>query len=109
MPADVAGQLTAAHRVRDQGDVPQVEVGEQVVQVVGEGVEVVAVVDGGGAAVASAVVCDTAKACVGDGLQLVLPGIAVQGPAVDEDDRASAPPVLVEDLHTVTGLANRHE
>ncbi len=40
--ADVAGQLAGAEREADQGDVAQVELGQQPVEVGGEGVEVVA-------------------------------------------------------------------
>ncbi len=62
VPADVAGQLPAAHRVRDQDHVPHPERVDQVVEVVGEGVEVVAVPGLGRAAVPAAVVRDGAVA-----------------------------------------------
>jgi hypothetical protein len=87
--------------VADEGDVAQVEVGDEVVEVVGEGVEVVAVPGLVGAAVAAAAVGDGAVAVVGGGLELVLPGVAVQRPAVDEQDGAALPPVAVVDLDAV--------
>ncbi|EGJ73767.1 putative bromoperoxidase [Streptomyces sp. Tu6071] len=106
--ADVAGEFAAAHRVRDERDVTQVELRDEVVQVVGEGVEVVAVEDRRRAAVAAPVVRDAPVAGVGDRLELVLPGVTAQRPPVDEDDRAALAPVLVEDLDSVTRRADRH-
>ena len=96
----VAGDLAAAHREADERDVVQVELGEDRVQVVGEGVVVVA---GGAealglvaAAEAAAVVRDDAVAGLRERAGLLAPGLAGQGPAVDQDDGAAGAAAVLD-------------
>ena len=96
MAADVAGDLAAAGGVADQDGVVQVERLDQLREVVGVGVHVVAVPRLAGAAVAAAVVGDAAVAVGGQEEHLVVPGVGVERPAVAEDDGLSRAPVLVE-------------
>jgi hypothetical protein len=73
VPPHVAGDLAAARRVADEHHVAQVEVLEQAVQVVGVGVQVVAVPRLRGPAAAAAVVRHRAVAGSGDQVELRVP------------------------------------
>src|SRR5947209_2563868 len=70
--------------VADEDDVVQVEVLDEAGQVVGVGREVVAVPRLGGAAAAASVVGDGPVPRVGDQLQLGIPRVGGQRPAVAE-------------------------
>jgi hypothetical protein len=95
---DVAHDLAAAHGEADEGDVGEVQVGQQRVEVGGEGVVVVAVEGLGRLAEAAAVVGDDPVAGLDQRGDLGLPGLARQRPAVDEHDRAAGAVVLVVEL-----------
>jgi hypothetical protein len=95
--------------VADEHHVVEVQVLQQLCQVVGVGVEVVAVPRPGRATAAPAIVRDGTVAVVGHEFQLVVPGVGVQRRAVAEDDWTAAPPVLVEDLRAVRGGEGCHE
>ncbi len=108
MPADVARHLAAAGGVADHRHVLHVQRREQLVQVVGIGVHVVALPGLAGAAMAAPVVGDAAKAVRCQVEHLRLPCVRAQRPAVAEaDDRAGAP-VLVVDLRAVLGGEGAH-
>ena len=96
--AHVPGQFAGAEREPDEGDVAQVELGQQPVEVGGEGVEVVA--HGGPARPpeAAPVVVDHSVAGGEQGVQLRFPRSAVERPAVDQHDRSPAPLVLVVEV-----------
>jgi len=85
--ATVPGDLAAAHREADEGDVTQVERSEECRQVVGEGV----VAGSGlvGLAEPASVVVDHPVPRAGQRLDLVLPRLAAERPSVDQDHRAA--------------------
>jgi hypothetical protein len=84
--ADVARHLAAAGGVADVDRVLQVELADELGEVVGVGVEVVAVPGLARAAVAAAIVRDAAVAARGEEEHLVLEGVGAERPAVTEDD-----------------------
>ena len=86
----VAGDLAGAHRETDEDGAAEVEGGHQGVEVGGEGVVVVAAGGLAGLTEAAAVVGDDAVAGADQGGGLALPGVAVEGEAVDEDDGCGA-------------------
>ena len=104
MPADIAGDLAAAGRMSDQHDVVQVQRLDHCGQVVRVVVEVVAVPGLAGPAATATVVSDGAEAVGCDEIGWPVPYVGGQRPAVAEDDRLPAAPVLVEDLDVVAIL-----
>ena len=100
---DVAGDLSAASRVADQGCAVQVQRFDECRQVVGVGVHVVAIPRLARTAVAATIMGDTAIAVGRQVDHLAFPGIGAERPAVAEDDGLSRAPVLVIDLRTVFG------
>jgi hypothetical protein len=91
-------------------DFLQVEVNEQLVQVVGVCVHVVAVPWLTRSTVTTSVVGDHPAAIIGKEEHLVLLVIAVEWPSMrEEDDWAGlVAPVFVEDLYSVRGSKGRH-
>ena len=108
VPADVAGDLAATGGMADMDRVLQVERLDQLRQVVGIGVQVVAAPGLARPAVAAAVMGDAAVAALRQEEHLVLEGVGAQRPAVAEDDRLPGTPVLVVDLGTVLGSDHGH-
>src|ERR1700722_17537478 len=106
--AEVARHLPAAGRVPDVDGVMQVKVLDQVGQVVGVVVHVVALADLCRAAVPAAVVGDHPIAMVQEEKHLGVPVVSRQGPPVAEDDRLTGTPVLEVDLSSVSGREVRH-
>ena len=106
--ADVAGDFAAAGRVADVDGVLQVERFDELREVVGVGVHVVAVPGLARAAVAAAVVGDAAVAARGQEEHLVFEGVGAERPAVAEDDGLSGAPVVVVDLRAVLGRDRAH-
>ena len=94
MAADVAGHLAAARRVPDVNGVVQVEVLNQVGQVVGVVVKVVAVAGLRGAAVPAPVMGDHAVAVVQEEEHLGVPVVRRQGPAVRRRSAGQKPQSL---------------
>jgi hypothetical protein len=99
--ADVAGDFAAAGGMADQDRVMQIQRLNEGGQIVGVGVEVVAVPGLTGTPAAAAVVGDGAIALGGDEEQLFVPHVGGQRPAVAEDDWLAGAPVLVKDFRTV--------
>src|SRR5205814_9476596 len=93
--ADVTRDLAAAHRVTDQDHVLEVELLDELREIVGEGVHVVAVPRLRGAAVTPAIVCDHAKAIQPEEEQLRVPRLAAEWPAVREPKGLTLDPILV--------------
>src|SRR6266568_2558933 len=81
----------------------QAELIDQRFEVVGVGVQIVAVPGLARAAVAAAVMGDAAVAAGNQKEHLVFPGVRAQRPAMTEDHGLSAAPVLVIDLRAVLG------
>src|SRR5207253_101720 len=77
-------------------------------EVIGIGVHIVAMPGLARAAMAAAVMGDTAVAAGGQKEHLVLKGVCAQWPAVAEDDGLSTAPVLVVDLRAVLGSDRGH-
>ncbi|GAB3890549.1 hypothetical protein GCM10029964_062260 [Kibdelosporangium lantanae] len=94
MAADVAGDLPAAGGVANQDRVVQVEGVDDRGEVIGVGVQVVAVPGLARPATATAVVRDGAVTVGGQQEQLIIPGVGGQRPAVAEDDRPAGPQSL---------------
>ena len=94
----------------DQHGILEIEVLEEFVQIVGPGVHVVALPGLAGAAVAATVVGDDAVAVVGEEEHLVLPVVAVQGPAMREyyDGAGFVAPIFVVYLGLVFEGEDRH-
>ncbi len=101
--ADVAGDFAAAGGMADVDGGPQVQAGDKLVQVGGVGVHVLAVEGLARPAVAAAVMTDAAKAVGGQEEHLVFPGIHGQRPAVAEEHRRPAAPVVVVNHRAVFG------
>ena len=101
--ADVAGNLTAAGRMADQGDALQIERFDELRQVVGVGVHIVTVPGLARTAVAATIMGDAAIAVGSQVDHLAFPGIGIERPAVAEDDGLSRAPVLVVDFRAVFG------
>ncbi|MCY1369858.1 hypothetical protein D9M69_569160 [compost metagenome] len=98
---DVARDVAAAHREARQDHVFQVERFDQLGDVVGEGVVVVAGPGLAGAAETAAVERDDAVAALGEEQHLGVPHVGAQRPTVAEDDGLAAAPVLVIELGAV--------
>ena len=86
MASDVADDLTAPHRMSDEGHVFQVEMPNELRQVVGEHVHVPAAAMSVGAAVAAPVVRDAAVTLIEQARDDVMPLVRVEGPRVCEHE-----------------------
>ena len=103
MTTDVARYFAAAGGVADHHRVFQVQFLEQLGQVVGVSVHVIAIPRLTGTPVTTPVVCDAAIAIGRQKKHLRFPGIRRQWPAVTENDRLPRAPVFVVDLRAVLG------
>jgi hypothetical protein len=103
MLADVARHFPAAHRKADQGEIAQLEVGNELVQVLREGVVIVPGCWLAGFAESSAVIGDDALTGLQKDRNLLPPGGPAQWVAMDQNYRVSGPVVLVMELD-VTGV-----
>ena len=101
---EVPRHLAGPHREPDQDDAPEIQALEQVVQVGGEGVVVVADRGSAGTAEPSAVVGDHAEAPRQQHPFLALPRAPVQRVPVHQHDGFAAAVVLVVDLDRSTVL-----
>src|SRR6266513_5201739 len=103
MPSDESRDFAAASGVANHHDVFQIQLLEQLRQVIGVRVHVVAIPRLAGTSVAAPVVCDAAKAVRVEEKHLRFPGIGTQRPAVAERDNLSGlrPPVLVVNLRSI--------
>src|SRR5947209_9728935 len=108
MTADVAGDLPAAGGMAHQRDVSQVECLDDGREVVGVAVHVVPGCGLAGPAVAAAVVGDYAEPVLREEVQLGVPRVGAQRPAMRERHDGTAAPVLVVDLGTVGGDDRGH-
>ena len=96
--ADVAGEFTGAQREADHGDVTQVELGQHLVEIPGEGVPVVPDRRAAGPAESAPVVGDHAVPGGEQRMELRLPGPAVQWPPMQQDDGPAGAVVLDMEL-----------
>src|SRR6266487_4192415 len=106
--ADVTRDLAAARGMADVDRILQVERFDERREIVGVGVEVVAVPGLAGAAMAAAIMGDAAVSAGGEKVHLVFESIRRQRPAVAEDDGRSLAPIVVIDLRAILGLERRH-
>src|SRR5450759_4539625 len=108
--ADIAGDFAAARGEADQDGTLQVERFDELREVVGIGVHIVATPWLARPAMATTVVGDAAIAVGGQEHHLSLPAIRTEGPAVAEHQRLSCccAPVLVIDVRTVFGRDRAH-
>src|SRR5262249_50513958 len=105
---DVPDDLAATGRMADVDGVRQVERLDQRREVVGIRIEVVAVPRLARPTVATAIVRDAAKAVRREVKHLILERLRAERPAVTEDDRLPAPPVVVVELRPILGCARAH-
>ena len=103
MAADKAGNLTTAGRVTDMDGISKVQHFDELGEIVGISVHVVAGPRLAGAAMAAAVVRDAAIAVTREEKHLVLEGIGAERPSVTEDHRLPFAPILVIDFRAVAG------
>ncbi|MNQ95348.1 hypothetical protein D3C85_1109020 [compost metagenome] len=95
MATDVAGDFAATRREAEEDHVVQVQVFDQLGQIIGVMVHVVAVPWLARPAMAPAIMRDGPEAVVGEVQHLRFPTVGAQGPTVAEHHRLSAAPVLV--------------
>src|ERR1700675_3013601 len=103
MTAEIVGDFAAAGGMSDHDRVFEIEGIEQLRQIVGVGVHLIAVPGLAGAAVASAVVRDDAIAALAEEQHLAVPIVRGERPAVAEYDGLSCAPVLIENCGSVFG------
>jgi hypothetical protein len=99
MAADVAGNFAAAGGVADMDCVLQVECFRKLRQIVGICVHVVAVPRLAGPAVSSAAMGNAAVSAGGKKKHLIFKGVSTKRPAMTEDHRLFAAPILIVDLY----------
>ncbi len=108
MTREVTHALAAAGGVADVDGVLQIEVRGQGREIIGIVIHVVTVGRLGRTPVTPAIMRDDAIAVTQEKHELGIPVVGAERPAVREDDRLSASPVLVEDLHSVLGRDRAH-
>jgi hypothetical protein len=92
----------------DEGEALEIKLGDELGDVVGEGVEIVAAGGLIGAAMAAAVEADAAEALVGEGGDLVVPHSAVAAEAAQEQDRGARSPLAPIELSAIFGFDEGH-
>src|SRR5262249_61674809 len=102
------GDLAAPGRMPDVDGVSQIELLDQLGEIIGISIEVVAVPGLAGAAMPAAVMRDAAEATRGQEEHLILECIRAERPAVAEHHRLSRPPVVEIDFSTVLGGDRAH-
>src|SRR6202050_2804456 len=103
MPADVAGNFSAASRVADVDCVPEVELFGEGREIVRIGIHVVAVPGLGGTAGPSPRGRYDPIAPLAEKHHLGVPVVRGERPAVAEHDGLACSPVLVENMRTIFG------
>ena len=103
MPPNVACNLAAAGGMTHVHRILQIERRDQLRQVIGIGIEVVAVPGLTRTPVAAPIVSDASIAALGEIEHLILKRICGQRPAVAEYDRLSAAPIFEINLRAVFG------
>jgi hypothetical protein len=106
--ADVAGDLASAGRMSDVNGILEVELGNELGQIVGVSVHVVAGPRLARAAMAAPIVGDAAVALRGEEEHLVFEGIGRQRPAMAEHDGLPSSPILIVDFCAILGGEHRH-
>src|ERR1700688_1574096 len=101
MPANIAGNFSAAGGVAHVNCVFQVKLFGECGEIVSVGVHLVAIPSLGGAAVAAAVMRDDSMTVLAEKQHLPVPVVGAERPAVAEHDWLSCTPVLVVDLCAV--------
>src|SRR5579863_2014104 len=108
MARDVAGQLPASRRMPHQYCAAKIESIDELIQIVGPGVNIVAGTRLIGIAVTPPIVGDRTVPLSVEKQHLCFPRRAGQRPAVRENDRRSGAPITVVNRSTVTGSDPRH-
>jgi hypothetical protein len=101
MAGQVAYALLCADRVADERDVRQVQALDERMEIVGQGIEIIAGARIVGAAVAATIESDAGKSALRQCDHLRLPGVGIQRPGVSEDDRSAGAPATVEEFSAV--------
>src|SRR5205807_5857896 len=108
MPADIAGNLAAAGGMADMHRISQIERCDECREVIGIGIQIVAVPGLAGSAVAATVMRDAAVALRGQEEHLVLERVGAERPAMAEHDRLPRSPILEIDLRAVVRRDRAH-
>ena len=109
MTGDITRDLAAAYGMADMNGILEIELFDQLRQVVGVGVQVIAVPGLARAAMAATIMGDTAIAARGKEKHLIFEGVRAQGPAMAKHNRLSRAPIVVIKRCPVLGLDHRHE
>src|SRR4051812_26809505 len=109
MPGHVSRDLTAAGRMSDQDDVTQIECLDQFSEIIRVRRQIIALPRLRRPAASSPIMRNRAVAGVCDELELRIPSVRRQRPAMAEDDRLTASPVLVKDLSAICGSDETHQ
>jgi hypothetical protein len=108
MTPNMAGDFTAAGGMPNMDSVRQIQSLDKFGQVVGVGVQIIAVPGLAGTAMATTVMRDAAVTPRGQIKHLVFKGIRAQRPAMTENDRLTGAPVLEVDVRSVFGGDGAH-
>lgn len=108
MTADVVGDFAAAGRMADEHNVTEIERLDELGQIVGVLVHIVALPGLVRAAMTAPVVGDDPIAVLPQEQHLAIPGVGAEWPAVAEDNRLTCAPVPVIDLRSVFGSDLAH-
>ena len=108
MAADIAGHLAAAGRMADMDRILEIELLDELGEIVGIGVEIIALPGLARAAVAATVMRDAAVAARGKEEHLVFQRVRGKRPAMAEDHRLPFAPVLKINFGSVFRLDEWH-
>src|SRR5690606_40642632 len=108
MPADVPRHFASTSGVADKCDLIEVQLFDELSEVIGVRIHVVAGRRLARASMATPIVRDCPVAVLRKEEHLSLPCIAVERPAVREDDAGCGAPVVLEALRAVAGGAVSH-
>ncbi len=108
MAREIASNLAAAHRVADQRDPFQIELGEQGSQIIRQRVEQIARAGIIRAAMTAPVIGNAAQALLRQRHHLILPHRPAQCPGADEYHWDACAPVPIIDPGMIVGFDKRH-
>src|SRR6266700_1197980 len=101
MSPDIAGYLATTSGMTDEHRVSQIECFDECCQIIGVGIQVVAVPGLAGSPVSATIMGDGTITMRGHEEQLVVPGVGIERPSVTENDGLSRAPILVKNRSSV--------
>src|ERR1700735_3538702 len=102
MHAQIAHHLPARHGMADQGELGQIKLFDQRGDILGEGIEVVAMRGLIRTAMTAAVKADAAKSLFCQGSELIIPHFRRAAKTVQKQQRRTLPPLPPEELRSVS-------